>query len=150
MRGGTLGVSLLVLDANILVRAALGRRVLPLLTRYAETVVFLAPDIAFADAQAYAPAILVERGMLPAAAEAETDEVFRRLHALVVAVEATIYADREAEARQRPRRRDESDWPYVALALGYPIWTEDQDFFGSGVATWTTDRRVEIYLAADQ
>jgi hypothetical protein len=30
--------------------------------------------------------------------------------------------------------------------LGCPIWTEDTDFFGCGVATWTTDR-VEIYLA---
>ncbi|WP_455227346.1 PIN domain-containing protein [Lautropia mirabilis] len=26
-----------------------------------------------------------------------------------------------------------------------PIWTEDQDFFGTGVPTWTTDR-VELYL----
>jgi PIN domain len=29
--------------------------------------------------------------------------------------------------------------------LDLPIWTEDQDLFGSGVATWTTDR-VEVYL----
>jgi hypothetical protein len=28
-----------------------------------------------------------------------------------------------------------------------PIWTEDTDFFGCGVATWTTDR-VELYLLA--
>jgi PIN domain len=26
----------------------------------------------------------------------------------------------------------------VALLLDFPIWTEDQDFLGSGVATWTT------------
>jgi hypothetical protein len=26
-----------------------------------------------------------------------------------------------------------------------PFWTEDRDFFGTGVATWTSDR-VEIYL----
>ncbi len=31
--------------------------------------------------------------------------------------------------------------------LGLPIWTEDQDFFGTGVPTWTTDR-VEFYLNA--
>ncbi len=39
------------------------------------------------------------------------------------------------------------DWPVVALAilLGVLIWTEDQDFFRSSVATWTTDR-VELYL----
>ncbi|MCC6367466.1 MAG: nucleotide-binding protein, partial [Bryobacterales bacterium] len=42
---------------------------------------------------------------------------------------------------------DEDDWPVLAaaLALCCPIWTEDTDFFGCGVATWTTDR-VELYL----
>jgi predicted nucleic acid-binding protein len=45
--------------------------------------------------------------------------------------------------------RDPDDWPIVAVALllDFPIWTEDQDFFGTGVATWTTDR-VELYLRA--
>jgi hypothetical protein len=31
-------------------------------------------------------------------------------------------------------------------ALDCPVWTEDTDFFGAGVATWTTDR-VALYLA---
>ena len=35
---------------------------------------------------------------------------------------------------------------FQRLALGCAIWTEDTDFFGCGVATWTTDR-VELYLA---
>jgi predicted nucleic acid-binding protein len=45
--------------------------------------------------------------------------------------------------------RDLRDWPVVALALtlNLPIWTEDRDFFGSGVATWTIDR-IELYLQA--
>jgi hypothetical protein len=33
----------------------------------------------------------------------------------------------------------------TALALRFPIWTEDSDFFGAGIATWTTDR-VELFL----
>ena len=33
----------------------------------------------------------------------------------------------------------------VALLPNVPVWTEDRDFFGSGLATWTTDR-VELYL----
>ena len=43
--------------------------------------------------------------------------------------------------------RDMDDWPIaaVAMTLDLPIWTEDKDFFGSGIATWTTDR-VELYL----
>lgn len=50
-------------------------------------------------------------------------------------------------ARERLKGRDEDDWPYVALALvlDCPIWKEDTDFFGCGVATWTTDR-IELYL----
>jgi hypothetical protein len=35
----------------------------------------------------------------------------------------------------------------TALALSSPIWTEDNDFFGAGVATWTTDR-VQMFLGA--
>ena len=51
------------------------------------------------------------------------------------------------QARRRIGARDIDDWPVVALALAVnaPIWTEDVDFFGSGVATWTT-RTVELYL----
>jgi predicted nucleic acid-binding protein len=33
----------------------------------------------------------------------------------------------------------------TALALDCPVWTEDQDFFGSSVATWTTST-VTMYL----
>jgi len=54
--------------------------------------------------------------------------------------------------RSRIESRDPDDWPILAtaLALECPIWTEDQDFFGAGVPTWTTDR-VELSLrTADQ
>ena len=66
---------------------------------------------------------------------------------LVQTVESETYTRLEDLARQRIGRRDEDDWPGLAsaLALGCPIWTEDTDFFGCGVATWTTDR-VELYL----
>ncbi len=35
--------------------------------------------------------------------------------------------------------------PCWSTGLQCPIWTEDADFFGTGVATWTTDR-VELLL----
>jgi predicted nucleic acid-binding protein len=37
--------------------------------------------------------------------------------------------------------RDPDDWPCVALALALNcgIWTSDQDFFGCGLPTWTTE-----------
>jgi hypothetical protein len=32
------------------------------------------------------------------------------------------------------------------LALSCAIWTEDTDFFGTGIAIWTSDH-IEIFLA---
>ena len=42
-------------------------------------------------------------------------------------------------AISRIHMRDMDDWPVVsaALLLNCPIWTEDKDFFGTGVPTWT-------------
>ena len=44
--------------------------------------------------------------------------------------------------------RDPNDWQTVALALllNTGIWTNDKDFFGCGIATWTTDTLI-AYLA---
>jgi predicted nucleic acid-binding protein len=51
-----------------------------------------------------------------------------------------VYGEFEVVARERLERRDPDDWPILAaaLALGCPIWTEDTNSFGSGVATWTS------------
>lgn len=40
-----------------------------------------------------------------------------------------------------PGREHKDDWPALALALQLEcaIWTEDQDFFGIGIATWTSN-----------
>jgi predicted nucleic acid-binding protein len=137
----------LVLDANILVRAVLGRRVLPLLETYSNRVAFLAPAVAFADARAHLPEILRRRGVPTESTAQLLEDALGRLLLLVTEVPPEAYSALEAEARRRLAQRDQSDWPFLALALqlGCPIWTEDQDFFGSGVPTWTTDR-VAIYL----
>jgi predicted nucleic acid-binding protein len=134
---------MLLLDANILVRAVLGSRVLGLLRTYNGQVEFLAPDTAFQEARAHLPEILARRGVPAAPALAILDS----LGALVQTVEFETYSPFESLARQRLSRRDEDDWPVLAaaLALDCPIWTEDTDFFGCGAATWTSDR-VEMYL----
>ena len=76
----------IVLDANILIRAVLGKRVRELLFEHAATVQFFASDVAYADARKYLPGLLEKRGVSSAA-----------------------------------------------------------DFFGTGVAMWTSDR-VVLYL----
>ncbi len=134
---------MLVLDANILIRAVLGRRVLVLLVRYGASVQFFAPDSAFEEAREHLPAIVSKRN-LPAA---EGLEVLDSLSRIVQPIGSGTYSTFEQTARQRLAGRDEEDWPVLAaaLALNCPIWTEDSDFFGAGVATWTTDR-VELFL----
>ena len=62
------------------------------------------------------------------------------IEANIVILDEAIYSALEDEARSRSRR-DPADWAVVAtaLALDAGIWTNDNDFLGTGVATWTTD-----------
>ncbi len=53
----------LVLDANILIRAVLGKKVFTLLNEHHGTTAFFAPDDAFADAEKYLPQIFEKRGL---------------------------------------------------------------------------------------
>lgn len=73
--------------------------------------------------------------------------VLAQMGRIVEQVDRSLYEEYQQTARGRIALRDPDDWPIVATALllNFPIWTEDQDFFGSGIATWTSDR-VELYL----
>ena len=134
----------IVLDANILIRAVLGKRVRELIFGNLQTVKFFAPDIAYADARKYLPALLKKRGVDATAAVLVLD----RLEGIVQSIDVELYDGMQLQALQRIAARDADDWPVLACAmtLGCPVWTEDADFFGTGVATWTSDR-VELYFA---
>jgi predicted nucleic acid-binding protein len=122
-----------------------------LMETYTGRIEFLAPEIAFADVQRHVPQIPKRRGISEETISALLDrDLLGRLPGLVASVPLDVYVELESEARRRLLGRDESDCPYVALALtlGCPVWTEDMDFFGSGIPTWTTDR-VESYLRSD-
>ena len=134
----------IVLDANILIRAVLGKRVRELIVANAGAVQFFAPDVAYADARKYLPALLEKRGVNGEAALTVLDA----LESIVQPLELGVYSGLQAAALQRIAMRDADDWPVLACAMtiACPVWTEDADFFGTGIATWTTDR-VELYLA---
>jgi len=133
----------LVLDANILIRAVLGHRVRRVLEKYAESASFFVPESAYSEAEEHLAELVAKRKGDPAKALI----LLRAVVALADVVTPELYGDYEAEARKRLGTRDPEDWPILAsaLALRCPIWTEDTDFFGCGVATWTSNR-VEIYL----
>jgi predicted nucleic acid-binding protein len=139
-----MGDRAIVLDANILIRAVLGRRVRELVGDSADKVQFFSPDVAYADARKYLPELLEKRGVNSESAMAVLDA----LESLVWPLELGVYEGFKTQALQRIAMRDADDWPVLACAMtiGCPVWTEDADFFGTGVATWTSDR-VELYLA---
>jgi predicted nucleic acid-binding protein len=114
-----------------------------LLEAYESTVSFYAPDICFDDARKYIPYLVVRRKFDPITGLVVLEELFK----LVESVDISLYESHEELAQVRISSRDANDWPIVAtsLLLDCPIWTEDHDFFSSGVPTWTADR-VELYL----
>ena len=128
----------LVMDANILVRAVLGRRVREIIEAHAERASFFVPEVAYAEAEEHLPALVIRRGGDPDKAL----RFLRSLRGLVDLIGSEVYSHFESTARERLGDRDPDDWPILAaaLAIGCPIWTEDTDFFGCGVPTWTTSR----------
>ena len=126
-------------------RAVLGRKVDRLLEGFAPQVTFLAPDVAFDDVREHLAVVLTKRGELHAL-QASLDKL-QALQAAVQVVGQAEYETMKPAALARIGPRDPDDWQVLACALllNCPVWTEDKDFFGTGVATWTT-ARVELYF----
>ena len=135
----------IVLDANILIRAILGNKVRALITENIEKIDFFTPDVCIADAQKYLP-LLFEKRSIPIEPALV---LLRNLTPLLHIVDELVYQRAKDEAQLRIKNRDIRDWPIVAtaLTLNCPIWTEDQDFFGTGIPTWTSDR-VHLFFEA--
>lgn len=76
------------------------------------------------------------------------NSVYQAVIDIVQVIPTNVLIDLELKAKARIITRDINDWPAVAAALllECPVWTEDKDFFGSGIATWTT-ATIELYLS---
>jgi predicted nucleic acid-binding protein len=131
----------LVVDANILIRGCLGVRVRTLIANYADRVDFFVAEANLAEAADYIADLANEKNL----DEAVCTEALISLMRIVQLVENRVLESARDEALARIR--DADDWPALALGLQLEcaIWTEDKDFFGNGIATWTT-RTVERYL----
>jgi predicted nucleic acid-binding protein len=135
----------IVLDANILIRAVLGKKVRGLIDKYAGHVQFYTPNVCYADALKYIPPLMKKRNLPP-------EKALMTLEALmnfINIIDEAFYQDYADDARQRIGMRDLDDYPVLALSLYLkcPVWTEDLDFFGAGIVTWNT-QNVEIFLSS--
>jgi predicted nucleic acid-binding protein len=93
---------MIVLDANIVIRAVLGRRVRQLLENYAaQGIRFVAPEVAFDDAQKYLPPLLKKRGK----PDVDLKTSLEYLRQIIEAIDHELYDEFEAEARERLRDR---------------------------------------------
>ena len=119
-------------DANILIRAVLGLRARSIILKNADRTAFLAPEVAYDDARKYLPALAAKRGAGPEVA-VQTLEVLDAFEGVVLAVARETYEVALLDAESRLEGRDPDDWPILAAAtvLVCPIWSEDQNFFGT-------------------
>lgn len=102
-----------VLDANILLRAVFGERVLRILEKYEDRAFFCSPDVCFREANTYIPEICTRRRL-------DVDlalSVFDQVSKIVEPVDVSLYEEYEEAARQRMQYRDIDDWPIAAVAL---------------------------------
>lgn len=131
----------LVIDANILIRGCLGVRVRSLIADYADRVDFFVAEANVAEAAGYISDLARDKNL----DEAVCTEALLSLLSVVQMVEDALLESAREEALARIR--DVDDWPALALGLQLEcaIWTEDRDFFGTGIATWTSST-VERYL----
>ena len=137
---------IIVVDANILLRAVLGIRTFSLIAEQTDKILFCTPQFCYCEVAFHIPNIARKRHL----SQPQEQEALLTLDALKKLVEEIgedIYIGFKQEALSRISEQDEKDWSLVALALafGCPIWTEDRDFFGTGIATWRT-KNIEIFF----
>ncbi len=123
----------LVADANVLLSALVGGRAQVALIHPSVQAVYTAADT-LAEVQEYVSS-LARKKRLP------LDVLLLALAALpVIVVERADYERKVAEATRRLGRRDPDDVDVLALALhlGVPVWSNDDDFREAGVEWFTT------------
>jgi predicted nucleic acid-binding protein len=124
----------IIVDANILVSTVAGKHTRRVVRDAVTRGLTLAAPIAQAEEAVH---------VLEAKIGFDADDARRLLGEVLLAIrplEAAAYAKLEDAARARLHARAQSDWPIVAaaLALDAAIWSNDRDFFGVGIAVWST------------
>ncbi len=126
-------VSRLVLDANIMASALLGRS-------FGLFVEFVEQGVELFTTE---PQLIETRRTLatrPQADDEWVDGQIERLLTAVVVLPGSIYAAAEERARLRLHERGQPDWSVLAASIegDVAIWSHDKDLFGSGGSVWST------------
>ena len=124
----------IVVDANVLVSAVIGVAAKRALAAAAERgVKFFVPEPQLAEAAAV---LVYKLGVT----RTDTERAMEWITVIVEPLAPSVYEVFEAPARGRLHERGQPDWPVLAAAMAFDggIWSHDRDFFGTGVALWST------------
>jgi predicted nucleic acid-binding protein len=130
----------LAADANVLLSAVLGGRAKAVLTHPSIENVFTT-KATLSEVNEYA-LVLARKKQIPAGT------VILAVATLpVTLVESRKYSGSIARAKQLIGKRDPDDVQLLALALhlGIPVWSNDNDFEGTGVDWFTTAQLLRIF-----
>jgi predicted nucleic acid-binding protein len=123
----------LVADANVLLAAVIGGRA-GLVLRHPHVEKVFTPEAAYDEVLEYLPSLARKKHL-------DLDTLLLACAALpVVVVERDEYDDQLPTAKKRLGKRDPDDVDVLALALSrnLPVWSNDDDFDGTGVEWHTT------------
>jgi predicted nucleic acid-binding protein len=121
----------LVLDANILIRASLGSKVGLLILQAQRSCDLFTPEVCLRDAERHLAHLAKSRSL-------SFELLERSLRNAMQCVEVLSPDFIEAHRTlSQAMIRDPDDWPVLSAAIGLDatVWSEDQDFFGTGVAS---------------
>jgi predicted nucleic acid-binding protein len=125
----------LVADANVLLSAVLGGGAARVL-RHPRVEAVLAAAPVLEEVHEYAVSLARKKRL-------QVDTVLTAVVSLpVIVVDRSAYVGSIREAERRIAKRDPDDVETLALAirLGIPVWSNDDDFKGTGVTWYTTAR----------
>lgn len=132
-------MTVLVVDANIMASALMGRTLPLLADQAARGIVLAVPQ----------PQLEETRGVLHRRGTPDPEARMDALLAIVEPLDPIAFEAFEAKARERLQAHGQRDWPVLAaaMALGGAIWSHDKDFLGVGVPVWS-NRNVRHVEAA--
>jgi predicted nucleic acid-binding protein len=111
-------VKIIVLDANILLRAILGIRTFSLIAEHTDTILFCTPEICYREVAFHLPNIARKRH-LNSLQEEEALRTLNDIKGLVKEIGEDIYGSFRQETLNCIQGRDAKDWSVVALALAF-------------------------------
>ena len=123
----------MIVDANVVVSATLGRSHALLLAIFDHGIALWIPAHQFREVKLVVTRIALQRGL-------DHRKLLHWVDAIIIPIPVDLYAGFETDARARLGTGGQKDWPLLALALasGQEIWSNDVDLFGIGVAVWNT------------